>query len=65
MNWSAHPTNSNYIQCTDYPSYSVLIRAKKLPKGYLWQAHKHYGYCKTVELAKYEALEVLLIQLVR
>lgn len=62
MKWEKHPTNPGYIQCTDYPNLPCLVRLKWLPKGYLWQAGKFYGYESSIEFATCEAEEVLLMQ---
>lgn len=61
MTWKEHPDNHNY-EVLEHAEMDVLVRINRLPKGYLWQAGKFYGYCDTVEAAQDEAFEIYLIQ---
>ncbi len=63
LTWKPHSTSPHYEVCEQYPSYIMLVRTKPMPEGYLWQAHKHYGYAATVAEAKTECEEVLYIQI--
>lgn len=60
--WTKHPHNHKYEQII-FGAHICLVRTQPMPKGYLWQVNKFYGYCPTLEVAKLEAEEMLAIDL--
>ena len=54
IEWHIYPSSKPYI-FLDIPGHVCLVRSQPLPKGYIWNVNKVFGYCATLKEAKIAA----------